>query len=827
MTVKLRKTVIVVTFIFTLMVLIPALLSAGFKNSSYYENNNSKSNCCFQDSIHTTSDNTVSISELIPDSKSISTRDSSKNRTDSTLVSANGKFEPNKFSELTITRQDNSSIKIDGELNEPVWQKIARYNNFSECSPGDNTKPEVKTEVMMYYDDNNLYFGFICYENDMTKVRKTLADRDHIFQDDFVGFFLDTYKESRQAYELFVTPYGIQGDLMWTTPGNEDQTFDMIWYSAAKEYKDRWTVEIAIPFKSIRFPDRDVQDWQIQFLRIRPRENRYQYSLMPISRDDPTLFTHACAIKGVTNIKGGKNLEVLPYLMTTQSGSISDKDNADSKFVNEKTKGEAGVNIKYGITSTLTADVTVNPDFSQVESDAGVITANNTYAIYYNEKRPFFLEGANIFSSPTQVVYTREINNPMFALKLTGKSGKTEIGILSAYDKKTPFIIPFKESSDFVATNRHSLSNIVRVKHSIKSDDSYIGLVFTDRQVGKEGKDVPDVDGYNRNYGIDGKYRFLKNFSLDFQVLHSESKEINYSDYNASGSFDHGRKTKALDGESFSGMQYYAALYRDARAWSYNVQFNANSPNVRKDNGYLSSNDNITISTWQGYMFYPETKFITRVQPQFYTHLIHDYAGNLREKYFQLEVWMQFIHQISVDMGFRPVNSEVWGGEYNQGARSGWINLSVNTFDKFTFGAYMDIGKSIIRNDTPAVGYKQAYSFWSTFKPINSIVMSNSWDYYELATSYGGEKLYAGYIFRDVTTYNITKEISLRFIGEYNSFSGGFYFNPLASYKPNPFTIFYFGFTNSYENLNTPENKMKYVMTDRQFFLKMQYLFRI
>ncbi|MFA5404162.1 MAG: carbohydrate binding family 9 domain-containing protein, partial [Ignavibacteria bacterium] len=213
----------------------------------------------------------------------ISTPDSIEHKkfVDTLSSGQNVKYLSNTFKSFSINRYDNTNIKIDGDLNETVWNKASRFANYCEISPGENTKPQVETEVMMYYDDDNLYFGFICYENDISKLRKTLCERDKMFSDDFCGFFLDTYNEGRQAYELFVNPYGIQGDLMWNTPGNEDDTFDMIWYSEAKVYKDKWTIEIAIPFKSIRFPNKKVQDWQIQFLRIRPRENRYQYSLMP------------------------------------------------------------------------------------------------------------------------------------------------------------------------------------------------------------------------------------------------------------------------------------------------------------------------------------------------------------------------------------------------------------------------------------------------------------------------------------------------------------------------------------------------------------------
>lgn len=741
-------------------------------------------------------------------------------------VSGKSDFSPNAFWDIVITRQDNADIKIDGDLNEPVWNKLKRYGNFSEVSPGDNTKPEVETEVMMFYDDDNLYFGYICYDNDMTKIHKTFCERDKMFSDDFCGFFLDTYNEGRQAYELFVNPYGIQGDLMWNTPGNEDETFDMIWHSASKTYKDRWAVEIVIPFKSIRFPDNEIQKWQIHFLRIRPRENRNQYSLIPISRDDPSLFTKAIKLDGVKDIKGGKNIEVLPYAISTQSGVINDNSNANSEFINDEVKGNFGFNIKYGITSNITSDFAYNPDFSQVESDAGIISANNTFAFAYNEKRPFFLEGANIFSSPLFVVYTRAINNPQYAFKLTGKVGKTEFGYLTAYDKQSPFIIPFAEYSDFLLTDRKSLSNIFRVKQTLK-DDSYLGFILTDRQVNKGGNQFLDVDGYNRAFGIDGKIRFLDNYSVDFQFMKYVTKEINYSKYDNPNTFDNGKHTSALDGEYFTGSQNYAILNRSARNWNFNLSYRDVSPESRRDNGYLGSNDFRELATWQGYLFYPDSKLFLRIQPQLYTYVRHNFDGRLREIFARPEIWVQLANQINLDIGFAAVNNEKFGGVYHEGVRRGYVNFNVNSFKEFTLGGFFEIGKYIIRSDAPSVGNGMTLSLWSTFKPISSVVMQNSYDYFELSKSYRGEKLYAGYILRNTTSYNFTKDITIRLISEFNSFSGGFYFNPLASYKPNPFTIFYFGFTNHYENLDVPDGVPKYALTDRQFFLKMQYLFRM
>ncbi|MCX6164337.1 MAG: DUF5916 domain-containing protein [Ignavibacteriae bacterium] len=754
----------------------------------------------------------------------------------------NVKFSSNTFKSMTINRFDNTNIKIDGDLSELVWKKAAKFGNYCEVSPGENTKPQVETEVMMYYDDDNLYFGFICYENEVTKLRSTLCERDKMFSDDFCGFFLDTYNEGRQAYELFVNPYGIQGDLMWNTPGNEDETFDMIWYSESKIYKDKWTVEIAIPFKSIRFPHKKVQDWQIQFLRIRPRENRYQYSLMPITRDDPTLFTHACKLNGVESVKGGKNFELLPYLIGTQSGSLEDKENSNSEFKNGKFERDIGFNVKYGITSNITTDLTLNPDYSQIESDAGIISVNNPVAYSFSEKRPFFLEGANIFQTPVFIVYTRAINIPFMALKMTGKIGKTEFGYLSAYDKKSPFILPYAETSDFILTDRTSLSNIFRVKQTLK-DESYIGFIMTDREVNKEGPftmrlldfdsyknnkaQFLNVDGYNRAFGLDGKLKFGDMYYLDFQLMKYVTKEINYDKYDAVGTFDGGSYTKALDGEYYTGYQSYAILNRSARYWNYNISYRDISPTGRSDNGYIGINDYREIASWQGYMFYPDSKTFLRIQPQFYGYIRSYYDGKPREQFLQPQVWIQFSNQISLSSGFILVNNEKFGGVFHEGVRRGYINFNINTLKLITLGGYFELGKYIIRSNDPSVGYGMSISLWATFKPLSNITMQNYYDYFEIEKGYKGEKIYAGYIFRNITSYNLTKDITMRLITEYNTFDGSFYLNPLGSYKPNPFTIFYIGFTDMFNDTDTPNGKPKYALSNRQFFLKMQYLFRL
>ena len=276
-----------------------------------------------------------------------------------------------------------------------------------------------------------------------------------------------------------------------------------------------------------------------------------------------TLFAFSIKLKGIKNVKSGNNLEILPYVLGSQSGNISDANNADSEFKNEKIKGQFGFNVKYGITSNLTTDFTYNPDFSQVESDANQINVNTTFALFYPEKRPFFLEGSSIFDSPMNVVYTRSINKPVFAAKTSGRIGTFDLGYILAYDDNTPFIVPFEEKSEVIATNRKSISNIVRLKKNFK-DDSFLGLIYTDREVKKDNNNTFDIDGFNRVFGIDGRFSMFKYYFLTFQLLGYQTRELNDTTiFYDTTRFDGRKYTGSFDGERFFGYSGCRKAYEE------------------------------------------------------------------------------------------------------------------------------------------------------------------------------------------------------------------------------------------------------------------------
>lgn len=725
-------------------------------------------------------------------------------------------FQPNHNLDIVIPKL-NSSIKLDGALDDDAWSNAAKIGNFCEINPGDNCKPKVETEVLLTYDENNIYFGFACYEKDMSKLRATMTDRDNIFTDDFVGFMLDTYKDNKQAFEVFVNPYGIQGDLIWT-PTDENESFDMIWESKAKIYPDKWTAEMAIPFKSLRFPNKEEQEWKIHFIRTRPRESREQHSWAPISRDNPTLFTQAGTLRGIRNIKSGNNLEILPYAISSQAGYLTDDTLPNSPFRNEKLKGDAGVGIKYGITSNLTLDFALNPDFSQVESDAGQIDVNTTFALYYPEKRPFFLEGNEIFLTPIEAVYTRSINDPLVVGKLSGKIGNTYVGYMLGYDEHSPFIVPLEEKSESFPSNRKSVSNILRLKKDLKGE-SYIGMVATDREM---------EDAYNRVYGLDTKLKFMKNYYVTGQILGYSTKELNDTLLYKDSTTFFGKKnyTATFDGESFSGVGGNLEFSRSARHWNFNFSYNDVPPEARRDNGFVNETNLRRVSFWQGYLIQPNSKLFVEINPQINGGLRYRHQdGQFKEQWLVPELYLGFKKQISIFANFLLVNDEKFGGVWHKNVRRGYVEISSNTSKILSGGVWWEGGRFISRREN-IVGTGKTLGIWSTFKPVSQLIISNNYNYSDLYRPNERGKIFSGYILRNRTTYQFNRNLFFRLITQYDSFGKRFDVDPLLSYKLNPFTIFYVGSTHDIQDYGSSPTHDRFVETNRQIFVKFQYLWR-
>ena len=722
-------------------------------------------------------------------------------------------FVPNQKPRLDVKRAPGA-IKIDSNLDDAGWQGAARAENFTAHSPRDGIKPPVATEVLVTYDTDNFYLAFICHDDPST-VRASMRDRDDIFSDDYVGILFDTYGDASWSYEIFVNPLGLQGDLKMEGNGNEDGRFDIVFDSKGRITESGWQVEVAIPFSSLRFPVKQVQEWRATFWRNRPRSDRERSTWAVISRDEPCFPCQWGYLTGFEGVKPGSRLELLPSLIGFQSAQLRDADNPVSGLDNSDPDGEASLNVRYLLSSDLTADVTYNPDFSQVESDAAQVDVNNNFALFYPEKRPFFQEGADLFNTYTDVVYTRSINDPLFAAKLTGRLGKrTAVGYIGARDEHSPLLLPFDEYTDLAEAGK-STSNIARVKQTI-GEDSFLGGILTDRRL--------DGGGSGTVFGGDFGVRFLKHYRFEGQVLASHTEEPNDVDiYGDSTRFDRDRRTAAFDGEKFWGNSTYLEVNRDARLWDFELSYTQVNPSFRADNGFVFRNNQREGNFWNGLFFRPKSKTFIEVTPSLSLGRVWNYSGARKDEWFSPEISVLLPRQTTVQASWL-YSRETFRGHYFPGIRDYRLYVESHFSDPLSAWGQVKRIKYIARRlETPVLGEGWEFESSFTLKLFQSLIIQPEYNYEELSYPNNGPKIYAGYILRTQVNYQFTREWFLRVIVQYDNFDRVMGIEPLLSYKLNPFTIFYLGSTHSYQNLRETSEMSQ---TSRQFFFKFQYLLR-
>ena len=412
-----------------------------------------------------------------------------------------------KAKPIRVPRFDKPPV-IDGKLDDEVWKQAAVLKDFYQTRPGDNITPSKPTEAMMGYDSKTLYLAFHCYD-EPDKVRATVAKRDEVFGDDNVRVFLDTFNDQRRAYVLGWNALGIQQDGIMTEGSGTDFSVDIVMESKGMITSDGWSVEVAIPFKSLRYEAGKDKLWGIHIWRNFFRFNDEIDSWMPNSRDIASLLNQEGHLTGLEGISTERTLEVIPSLTVSETGKRVAALPAGAtgldpgRFVNEPMKFDPGVSVKFGLSPTVTLDLTLNPDFAQVEADQTVVTANQRFPIFFQEKRPFFLEGIDIFQTPMRAVHTRAIVDPDWAAKLTGKRGRNTFGFLIASDN-APGNFTAEEKTNPVNTRfvgKNAYIAVLRLKRDIGKKDSNIGLLATSYNF---------IEKHNQLGGIDGRWQVDK-----------------------------------------------------------------------------------------------------------------------------------------------------------------------------------------------------------------------------------------------------------------------------------------------------------------------------
>jgi len=432
---------------------------------------------------------------------------------------------PEKAQPVRIPRFEKPPV-IDGKLDDEVWKTAAVFKDFYQTNPGDNIAPSKPTEAFIGYDSKFLYFAFHAYD-DPSKVRATIAKRDQVFGEDNVRVYLDTFNDQRRAYILGWNPLGIQQDGIFTEGQGADFSVDIVMESKGIITDDGWTVEVAIPFKSLRYEAGKGKLWGIHLDRNIDRFNDELDSWMPISRDISGLLSQEGHITGLEGISTERTLELIPSLTLSETGKRKGTLTAaqvnsglldPGRLVNDPLKFDPGLTGKYTITPTVTLDFAINPDFAQVEADQLVVTANQRFPIFFEEKRPFFLEGIDIFRTPIAAVHTRAIIDPDVAVKLTGKLSRNTFGLLLASDKGPGnFSAEDRLTANPRFIDKNAAVGVLRLKHDVGTKDSFVGLLGTHYRF---------VDRSNELGGFDGRFRIDKVTTFTWQVLGTHTRRL-------------------------------------------------------------------------------------------------------------------------------------------------------------------------------------------------------------------------------------------------------------------------------------------------------------
>ncbi len=716
----------------------------------------------------------------------------------------------------------NGPVNIDGDLDDAIWQAASVATNFSESNPTEKGIPDIGMKALLAYDAEHLYIAYII-KDDPSEIRARLSDRDQIWQDDYAGMLLDTNGDGQVTYFISANPLGIQGDTR-SAGDDEDESFDLIYTSAGMVTESGYQVEMAIPFRSLRFPEADIQEWKATFWITRPREDRFTYSWAGIDRGDPCFTCQFGTLRGMSDIKRGRNLEILPALTGSQAGG-RDWSSPASGFDNGRMTAEPSFNLKYGLTSDLTLDATINPDFSQIESDAAQIDVNSTFALSFPERRAFFQEGADLFQTNIDAVYTRSINDPIAASKLSGRFGDWTVGYIGARDNTSPILMPFEEGSALVSGGK-SVSNIFRARRSFENS-SFVAGMLTDRRM--------DDGGSGSVMGVDGAVRFLQKYTFSWQVLASHTQELNDAELSsASGldgrTFGRGAHTAALDGETFWGHGISTGVGRGGRNWGFDINYNQLSPTFRTDNGFVTMNDNRRFEGMSRYSFwFTDHPVFNRINVYGGVNRFWNYDNIRKDEAVFGGFNMQMKRQTFININAFTSNELFAGVQFN-GIQRLNVFMNSNFSQKVRFGGRINVGDGIYRNpNAPEMGDQLNAGADLTLVPTDRLVLSSGLNYSRLQNRATGDNYFSGYILRSRLNYQFTRKLLTRIIVQYNDFAERLEVDPLVTYRVSPFTVFHVGSTHRFQDFpgQLDQQSMVFQQTERQIFFKFQYLFRM
>ncbi len=691
---------------------------------------------------------------------------------------------------------------IDGRIDDPAWASAPVLADFKTGKPDFGKTPTEETQVFMTYDAKNLYFAFRCKDSEPAKIKAALSKRDDIENDDMVCLILDMFNDQQNGYALFVNPRGVQMDGILGADGQCDPSFDMVWTSVGTLTGSGYEVEIAIPLKSLRHPARRTLTIGVMAVRMISRKSEEDYC-PEFSMARGSMLAQLLRVE-LSGIERERTVEAIPA-MTFGRGQAR-RENLWGPRVSQTDFSLTG---KIGVTSDLTVDACYNPDFSQVEADAGQIDVNLRNPLYYPEKRPFFLEGLEDFAfagaleqNPlVAVVHTRTIVDPKLGFKLTGKVGaRNQVSSIFALDEYPGRVAAETGAAEAAGTDAPSA--IVRYKR-LMAKDSYLGGFFTSRS----------FDGAsNVLAGFDGRFRLNNTMTVEGFAFETWTRPE--------------RSAPKAQAEALGLKFSFQSRKSTINLGAYNID-----PGFRTDTGFVTRTGVRMLAGFANYKFYPKSRVFQRIDPYYLFFQTVDIPSGLFESknYFALRFLMPRQTMVRF-MGF--LANEVFAGRRFR-TDGYWITLESQISKRVSLQGRLVDSKAILYDPAaPAQGKGLSLTAGLRYEPTQHLSTEIDLAHDDFTRDADGAKVYDYTILRNRTTFQVNKSLLFRGIAEYNTYRRRLTADVLASFTYIPGTVIFAGYGSAFERTRwAPEEGVyrpaqSFWPTERSFFFKASYLWR-
>lgn len=772
-------------------------------------------------------------------------------------------------------------VVVDGKIDEPAWKDAAVFKDFIQTGPGDNVPPSKPTEVYMMYDERHLYIAFKCWD-EKDKIRATVAKRDNVFGEDNVRVWLDTYNDQRRAYVLGFNPFGIQQDGIYTEGQGADFSVDIVMESKGVIEDWGWSVEVKIPFKSLRYAAGKGKMWGFNAARNIDRFNDEFDQWLPDDRNVQGFLIKHGKITGLDGIKYERTLEISPSITISETGRrtrvFPTTEAVPDRFVNNPVKQDIGLTLKYTLSPNITLDAAINPDFAEIEADAPVITANQRFPIFFQEKRPFFLEGKEIFDSTLRVFDSRSIVDPDFATKITGKVEKTSFGLLVASDKAPGNYsedelnnIPLRPRiSEFL--DKNALFGILRVKRDFGKENN-VGFFATYRGFPEQKNFLGSVDGRVKinprltsvfQVAVTQSRRCFFDFAFE-PTLESEqaqrNREICGTGSTSLNPLQNGTFNQYRSG---TGIGYYVNFDYSTETKGWFAEAGGRSADYRADAGFTRrANTNFAFFFHRNSTKSKPKASIIRANWNKMSGIDYDWSGRLqswnaesginltlqRNAFLGASGGVSYEKLYEEEFGLRRSPTRPLGTFFGDPTRGTWqhfvsVNFSQNLNKKFNYSAFVGtIGNAYdffffrplpsdpsIELQDPGPGRQFDLQVAAEYKPIDALRMSVSYTKSRLVRNDNKVRAFDADLVSLRSTYQFSRFVFTRFRLDYDSTRSNYSGQALFGWNPSPGKALYVGYNDNFNyNGRNPIMGFRepgFERNSRTFFIRASYLFR-